>query len=57
LEDLAGNALTKVLIPARESRAALAELDAMTINAASLFPDMEGAGRTARFRVDSRSKQ
>jgi hypothetical protein len=51
---LVNEALTKIVIPAREFRAALAELDEMTINATFLFPDMEGAGRTAHFRVASR---
>src|SRR5262249_31968339 len=54
LEELVGNALTKFLIPGREGRAALEELDEMTINATYLFPDMEGAARTAHFRVGSR---
>jgi len=54
LEDLVGEALTKILIPAHEFRAALDELDEMTINATYLFPDFEGAGRTAHFPVSSR---
>ena len=54
LEQLVSGALTKVLIPARQYQAALTELDEMTINATYLFPDMEGAARTARFRATSR---
>jgi FRG domain len=54
LEELLSDALTKLVIPGRAFRAALAELDEMTINATYLFADMEGAARTAHFRVDAR---
>lgn len=55
LEALVKVALTKITIPAREYHRALAELDEMTINWTYLFPDMDGAGRTALFRVALRS--
>jgi hypothetical protein len=54
LEELLSDALTKLVIPGRAARAALAELDEMTINATYLFADMEGAARTAHFRVGAR---
>ena len=54
LEELVSDALTQILIPERQFRAALADLDEMTINATYLFGDMEGAARTAHFRVGSR---
>lgn len=54
LDESIGDALTKIVIPATEYRRALAELDAMTINATYLFADMEAAARTAHFRAASR---
>lgn len=46
-------ALTKLIIPSSEREAALSELDAMSINAATLFGDLDAAARTAVYRVDS----
>jgi hypothetical protein len=57
-EEQVGNALTQIRVPAGQFQAALSELDEMTINATYLFPDMEGAARTAHFRAASwRSEQ
>jgi len=55
LESLVDDALTKIEIPAKQSRLALAELDEMAINATYLFADMEGAAKTATVRVTARS--
>jgi len=51
VEDLLGSALSKIVMPARIRRLALTDLDEMTITAASLFADLDGAARTARTRA------
>jgi len=50
--DLLAGALTKVIIPSSSKHVALADLDEMGINAASLFSDLDGAARTARYRLN-----
>ncbi|HWE37852.1 MAG TPA: FRG domain-containing protein [Isosphaeraceae bacterium] len=51
VEEILSGALTKIIVPAQFRSIALADLDAMTINAANLFADLDGAARTARFRL------
>jgi len=50
--DLLAGALTKVIIPSSSKHVALADLDEMGINAASLSSDLDGAARTARYRLN-----
>lgn len=45
------DALTKIVIRRDVAPVALLELDAMTINAANLFADLDGAARTAFDRI------
>jgi hypothetical protein len=54
LETLAADTMTRYLIPVGEARSALTELDEMGINSTNLFADMDGAARTAKFRVHER---
>jgi len=51
VEALLSPALSKIVMPARLRRLALTDLDEMTITAASLFADLDGAARTARTRA------
>jgi hypothetical protein len=58
LEDFVGScrgvhdvALTKILLPAEEVRAALADLDLMGISAQHLFPDLSGAAEACTTRL------
>jgi hypothetical protein len=53
VEELLGDALTKVIVPATLRTMVMASLDEMSINAASLFADLDGAARTARYRMSS----
>lgn len=46
-------ALTRLILPSSSRELALAELDAMSINAATLFGDLDAAARTAVYRVDT----
>ena len=48
------SALRQLLIPAGEAIRALADLDAMGVNFANLFPDLEGAVREARLGLGMR---
>lgn len=50
-ESMLGDALTVFELPSSERRVALADLDEMSINAANLFYDLDGAACTARARV------
>ena len=45
--DYPGTALTQFSIPARDAERALAQLEMMSITAARLFPDIDGAARSA----------
>ena len=56
LEQLLGSSLTKINVPAVLREEALADLDAMGINAGSLFADLDHAARTAVFRVGRSEK-
>lgn len=49
--DWEGPALIKYCIPMEEARAALADLDAMGINHARVYPGLEGCARAAGMRV------
>jgi hypothetical protein len=51
VESLLEAALTKIILPTSSRIAALTDLDEMAINAATLFSDLDGAARTARFRL------
>ena len=51
LEELLGDALSKITIPAGSRAIALADLDAMAINPTTMFADLDGAARTAIYRV------
>ena len=51
VEGILSASLTKISIPAVITGLALAELDEMGINAATLFSDLDGAARTARYRL------
>lgn len=51
MEDLLGDALTKMEIAKTEAAVALADLEAMGITARNLFRDFDGAARTAAARV------
>ncbi|HSV13423.1 MAG TPA: FRG domain-containing protein [Tepidisphaeraceae bacterium] len=51
LEQIASIALTKFELPSSERGIALAELDAMNINATSLFEDFDGVARAVRTRM------
>ena len=46
-----GESLSKFILPIRERTLALSDLDEMTINASTLFPDLDGAARAAVLRV------
>ncbi len=56
--DYAGTALTQLSIPSRDADRALAQLEMMSLTAARLFPDVDGAARAAliatRLRQASR---
>lgn len=52
LEELLAGALTKLVIPASSKALALADLDEMGMNAATLFADLDGAARTAGARMN-----
>jgi hypothetical protein len=56
VEVILADALTKLTIPASEREVALADLDAMAINAATLFGDLDGAARTATYRLTNRDE-
>ena len=45
------DALKKCLLPANEALRALADLDAMTINHAAVYPEIEGSAQLAVARV------
>ena len=51
LVDLLGAALSKVDLNAADQSIALADLDAMNINATVLFDDFDGVARTVRSRL------
>ena len=51
IEDTLGDALTRVTLPVTARIEALNDLDLMSINATTLFDDLEGAARTARLRL------
>jgi FRG domain len=51
VEALLDAALTKFVLPTINLTQALADLDSMTLNAASLFYDLDGAARTAVMRA------
>jgi hypothetical protein len=51
VEDLLGDSLTKIEIPAAERKLALADLDEMGINSTNLMYDLNGAASTARSRI------
>jgi hypothetical protein len=53
VEEILDDALTKIEIPTVSQSMALADLDEMGINAAFLFGDLDGAARTARYRLKS----
>ena len=46
-----GDALMKVLLPASDSARALADLDAMGVDHARVYPEREGAAQRALFRT------
>ena len=46
--------LTKYLIPVNEARVALADLDLMGINPATIFPGVDGCAQTANLRMSLR---
>jgi FRG domain len=50
-EELLGAALTKYEIPAGEATVAMRHLEAMNINASTLFRDLDGAARTVKTRL------
>jgi hypothetical protein len=47
----AGNALLKFLVPANDAQTALADLDAMGIHHAVVYPEIEGSAQMALFRT------
>ncbi len=51
VEDILSDSLTKITIPSTSKANALADLDEMGINSASLFADLDGAAKTARYRL------
>ncbi len=51
LEALLGDSIWKIVIPYSERKVALSDLDEMGINARNLFRDLDGAARTAIWRV------
>ena len=51
VEEILSDSLTKITIPSMSKASALADLDEMGINSASLFADLDGAARTARYRL------
>jgi len=51
LEELLDPALTKFVIPTKDRRLAIADLDDMTINATNLLCDLDGAARTVVSRI------
>lgn len=51
LDELLGDAVTKYVLPRREGRLALKDLEAMNLTARNLFRDLDGAARTALARV------
>lgn len=57
VEKLLDEALTKFVLPASSRQLALADLDAMRINAVELFRDLDAAARTATYRVSSDTSQ
>jgi hypothetical protein len=52
LEDLLGEAVTKITIPVASVSLAQAHLDEMWINATSMYGDLDGAARTVRSRFN-----
>lgn len=55
-EQLLGDALTKIVLPASLRTGALADLDAMAINSAGLYADLDGAALTAIHRLSGRKE-
>jgi hypothetical protein len=49
--DLLGNALIRFSLPASERDNVLADLDQMLLNPTNLLYDLEGAAKTAVFRL------
>ena len=54
LEDILSTALSKFVLPSGERTLALSDLDEMMINATTLFPDLDGAAKTAAIRLSLR---
>ena len=46
-----GIALTKCLVPASDSLKAMADLDAMGVNHADVYPEIEGSAQMSVFRT------